>query len=700
MFTVVPREEAIIHPPQTEIIDHNVPAKVQGSTWKKGKKSSNVPYDTLQKERDKLAEAERKYRARIKELESENAELSKTYDKTYQENKMLKGILQHGPDATKVKVLMKEKKELKSTIDRLEEANEALTKRLNEIEQMYDAKDQILDNTWNEALANAKKKRPDEEKVPTQGPFAGHTKSNEKTINNQLKEMDEFDVHLDNLEKETQILLNKIHQLQNEKDHIGTAINKEKGYITRNAAMNNALNEKLNRDLDKFANKLEKLKLKHKAAKTGNVGKGKKHAFKGNLNDTEDNEIVSSVTPSGQANNTLRSATKAHQSVSVKPFEQQPVNQSPRKELAVNNKAISDQRPKTGDQLVSNKVKPTPRLNKTEDGHRENNKSSAISNGESNNNVHIKINNLSRSVNLNGVSMNTPKPVKKTVITFSPDIISKPDYKSRNILKVSNKTFETPIEERASGGLTSNDVPKKLDNDALTGVSNGFQEKTDRNEKSDKECGDEGNTSTSNNLKKIKNADASQANTDKNKRAIQQVSKTNPNGNGSVTNGRYAHGPEPVNHKITGPMEKKPSRYTDLYNKRKAKSPNANTSQERESGLQLTFTDKIKYRVEQFDQDSEFNTARTLHRYGFPVHRNSKHLLDDVPNDAVLTYLKNRPHANENAVSFNQNYADAKEKVLPSPIPIRFTDDAKTVGSDEVHFILNAKRHSYNSIYA
>ena len=418
MFTVVPREVEISHPPQTEIIDHNAPAKDNTSSWKRGKRPGNIPYDTLKEQRDKLAEAEKKYRARIKELEGENAELSKTYEATYQENKMLKGIIQHGPDASKVKGLMKVKKEQKGTIDRLEEENETLNKRLNEIEEIYNARGQTAETTWNELLAKLKKNRPDTEKVPTQGPFAGRTLANAVTVYNQKQEMDAFDRHLDNLEKETQILLNKIRQLQNEKGQIGSAIDKEKGYITRNAAMNNALNDKLNRDLNNFASKLEKLKLKQKTAKTfaGMTGKaGNKHAFNSESPGPGDNASLSSALvplqgqtstiPTVPLTNDKKNEMKSPKqlpnakALEINTPKTQAVVSSSKKQFPENNKTVVDRRPKTDDQFRSNKVKKvTPRLNKTEDSHREIKASVAVSSTETNYSAANTVSNFNGSI--------------------------------------------------------------------------------------------------------------------------------------------------------------------------------------------------------------------------------------------------------------------------------------------------------------
>ena len=652
MFTVVPREGDVQHPPKTEIIDHNAPAKSKLPRWKKGKANDNVPYDTLKQERDKLLEAEKKYRARIKELENENAELSKTYETTYQENKMLKGILQHGPDANKVKQLTKVKKEQKEIIDRLEEENQFLTKRLNELEEQYNAKDSTLDNTWNDVLSMAKTKRSDGEKVPIQGPFAGRTQASVKSVNNQKQELDSFDIQLDNIEKEAQILLNKLHQLQNDKEHIGIAINKEKGYITRNAAMNNALNEKLTRDLNKFAAKLEKLKLKHKTAKsfTDIIGNGHKHALKSPSVNTSDPGTRSlAVTPinNGQANKTSQ-AKNGKQSDVFTP-KHQILTSTPKNEHQ-EKKTVAPRRPKTEDQQQSNnKSLITPRLNKTDDGQR----GKKVSGGSSNTDTSSGVTKKENNKNVAGTPVLSDK---KKVLTFSPEV------NSRN--ESSNKTVK------------NNHTEKTSDVQIWQNLSNNLK----------------ANINSEKNLKK----------TDENAHS----NDVDKNGNGSLTVGRYTHGPEPIKRKIKPLKKKEDYRYADMYTKRKENFAKANKVEIRENHIQdtdmhpqINFIDTNKYAFTNLGPEDNFRSSRLLYKYGFPVQRDSKYIRNDVPNDAVLTYLKNRPQINQNPVSFNTEF-DESENQSPSPIPIRFIESAKSVGGHEEKVILNANRYSYNSLKA
>lgn len=277
MYTVIPRQEFDDYhkkdgEPGPQIIDHRQTYEKKPDKWKDRRRKEQLPYATLKDHRDTLLNAEFKYKHRIKELEKQAEELTKAFDQTFQENKILRSIIEHGPDAVKLKKLQQDKKEQKSVIDSLKEENDDLREKFKELEKEFGApKDFTLEKNWKDALAKAKKRRQEEDAIPTQGPFAGAKLFKPKRIaidDERLCEQDTYDLELDTIEKETHILLNKIRQLKREKGQIDYALIMGKGSISRNTTVANAINDKLNRDLNKFAIRLEKLKLKHKAAKS------------------------------------------------------------------------------------------------------------------------------------------------------------------------------------------------------------------------------------------------------------------------------------------------------------------------------------------------------------------------------------------------------------------------------------------------
>ena len=148
-------------------------------------------------------------------------------------------------------------------------------------------------------------------------------------------------------------------------------------------------------------------------------------------------------------------------------------------------------------------------------------------------------------------------------------------------------------------------------------------------------------------------------------KSTSQAKEPIKNGNGSLTGGRYTHGPEPISRKFIDPFERKPNRYSEIYTKRKenfekeSEQSNDNIMHNEETGMKLNFTDNVGYATVKSDFE-----PRSLYKYGFPVKKNSKHIEDEA---------QNRPRLNENPATFNQEFADAKKRVRPR----RFRYDLK-----------------------
>ncbi|KAH3872023.1 uncharacterized protein LOC127868645 [Dreissena polymorpha] len=285
MYSVIPRPQVIDHrqedgEPKPEILDHRS-GRPTVSRWKDRRRAEQLPYDLLRQHRDALLNAEIKYKHHIKELEKQCEDITQDYDQTYKENKQLRSILEHGPDAAKMKQLKLDKKEQKTIIDQQQEEMKLLNDKIKELEKAAGGpRDYLVEKNWQNALDRVRRKREEEDAIPTQGPFVGTKLFKKRRIaidDVRIADQDTYDLSLDSLEKETQVLLNKIRQLKREKEQIDYATMMGKGAVSRNTVIANAINEKLNRDLNKFAIRLEKLKLKHKAAKdytrtiTGNV---------------------------------------------------------------------------------------------------------------------------------------------------------------------------------------------------------------------------------------------------------------------------------------------------------------------------------------------------------------------------------------------------------------------------------------------
>ena len=251
-----------------------------GSKWKDRKRNEQLPYHTLKSHRDALLAAEFQYLDKIKELEKRNEDMSQLFANTTEENVKLKTIIEHGPYAVRMKHFQI-KREKQILVHELQKEIVAFQNKIRELETYYGIPDYYTSKRdWADGITHVRyKKGMDAEEtkeehpileVSTQGPFVGTKvlKSKRVAIDDARSEdHDTYDISLEHMERETKHLLNKIKQLKQEKDQIDYAMIMGKGNFSKNAAVADRINERLNRDLNRFALKLEDLKIKHEEGK-------------------------------------------------------------------------------------------------------------------------------------------------------------------------------------------------------------------------------------------------------------------------------------------------------------------------------------------------------------------------------------------------------------------------------------------------
>lgn len=253
--------------PKPQIIDHHQKQKCDVLVNIRTNTQTNTnTYDSIIEQRDTLIASEIKYKKRIKELEQEHENLLKVYEPTRSENEVLRSHVKHGPNAQKIKQLQKDKKEILGKLEIVKEENGVLSDRVHELEKMFvSEKNYYLEKKWHEAVVNGRKRREERDAgISTQGPFADAkrpAKRNLKTVKDEeFEKQDADDLHIDNLEKETQVLLNKIRQTKQNKEDIDYAHFIGKGAVTRNATIAKAISVKLERDVQSCVDRLDHLR--------------------------------------------------------------------------------------------------------------------------------------------------------------------------------------------------------------------------------------------------------------------------------------------------------------------------------------------------------------------------------------------------------------------------------------------------------
>ncbi|KAL4239517.1 hypothetical protein ACF0H5_000331 [Mactra antiquata] len=271
MFTTVSRSKIEAHrfepgQPIPEIIDHRLTGPRDGR-WSTGQPEGHKTYESIKQQLEASIASEKELKKRVKELEADNGKLLEVYEATNTENTILKSHMKHGPHAKKIKQLEKYVKDLNDELEAKKEENLLLLDRMKDLEKLgIQMKDLYVEKNWYTALEKAKKRREEKDaNIGTQGPFkeGNHKKKRMKHVNEEMFEsQDSRDLMIDNLEKETLILLNKIRLFKQNKEEIDYAHFIDKGALTRNKVIKDAINDKLDRDLENFANRLNALQQK------------------------------------------------------------------------------------------------------------------------------------------------------------------------------------------------------------------------------------------------------------------------------------------------------------------------------------------------------------------------------------------------------------------------------------------------------
>ncbi|KAL4239516.1 hypothetical protein ACF0H5_000330 [Mactra antiquata] len=243
MYTVIKARSVGKQPqssgqPRPEVIDHRRGEQgiQRGTSW-----VENIPYKTLKYQRDALLESEIVYKKQLKDLQKDKDDLLKVYEPTCEENKYLRSIIKHGPDAVKLKKLSKAKRDLEFELDRLKAENKRLSGQMKTLQTAANSqtRDELLERQWQTILTSQSK---------------AELKEVEKTSKDETNNNDDdlYDLQLDTVKKSIQILLNNVTQLQREKKKVDYALTTRKGAIVGNESLHKAIKERLDKDLEKF----------------------------------------------------------------------------------------------------------------------------------------------------------------------------------------------------------------------------------------------------------------------------------------------------------------------------------------------------------------------------------------------------------------------------------------------------------------
>ena len=235
-----------------------------GSTFDK---AAFTAFETIKAERDALSESDVVYKRKVIALEKDAENLLKSYQDIYNENKSLRGKVEYGPDATRMKNYRSEIKKLGDKVTTVKSENELLK------EEIYRIQKQLGKSTHD-------KKRVDEsfkmERGMHQDKLASLEKENnileEKVAKYELK-IEEYQNRIKGYENESEGLLSRYKQLKHVNIKMESKFNKTKCMLDEEVRDTLDLNKSMTKEIIQLKTKHAKLesdystlKLDHEAA--------------------------------------------------------------------------------------------------------------------------------------------------------------------------------------------------------------------------------------------------------------------------------------------------------------------------------------------------------------------------------------------------------------------------------------------------
>ena len=181
--------------------------------------------DTLKSERESFRQAEIGYKKKILALEEEAESLLKSYQGIYNDNKILRSKLQHGPDATKIKSFRNEIKRLEESLTELRKDNEKQKSETKSIEkELKKSKDE--NKKLEESLQNEKKMQEN-----SSAAVVKETKVLQSKVNDLEKKCEEYEFRIKNYEQESDGLLGRYKELKHENLKMESKYRQQRGLI-------------------------------------------------------------------------------------------------------------------------------------------------------------------------------------------------------------------------------------------------------------------------------------------------------------------------------------------------------------------------------------------------------------------------------------------------------------------------------------
>lgn len=221
-----------------------------GSTFDK---AAFTAYENVKAERDALKESEAVYRRKVVSLEQDAENLLKSYQDIYEENKVLRSKLEHGPDALKIKKIRNEIKKQKEKLESIHSENGLLK------EEIYRLQKQLGQTTEDKQRVNDAFKIERELHVDKVTDLVKENGTLEEKVDKYETKLKEYEFRIQSFENESEGLINRYKNLKHDNIKLETKFKKQKDLLEETVRDEQHSNKEMSKEIIHLKTKLAKL---------------------------------------------------------------------------------------------------------------------------------------------------------------------------------------------------------------------------------------------------------------------------------------------------------------------------------------------------------------------------------------------------------------------------------------------------------
>ncbi|XP_060592247.1 protein Daple-like [Ruditapes philippinarum] len=229
-----------------------------GSTFDK---AAYAAYEAVKSERDALKEIEKTSKRRIEALEKETADLLSSYQGIYDENRVLRSKVEHGPNAQKIRNFRNEIKRLEEKVSAQRTENNMLSEEIASLQKQFNI------------ISEEKKRIDDAFKMERSLHIEKTTNAEEENkdlyakIERLERQQEEYERRVKNYDEESEGLLSRYKELKRDNLKMETKFKKQKDMAEEEIRETKELNKEMAKEIIVLKTRQAKLQAEFNSVK-------------------------------------------------------------------------------------------------------------------------------------------------------------------------------------------------------------------------------------------------------------------------------------------------------------------------------------------------------------------------------------------------------------------------------------------------